>query len=294
VLFDGISEIEGDKAKALARMVALVSEKEMQNSWFVFSTRPLRRTPDALPIARLEPLHLEVIEQIYLPTRTDLDPDQRKQVLRQLASFGTQSIEPLLLTLAINDSLDNTIATTKADLFERYFRRILRVQEERDEIAWQGWKKTLETFADWFMLDTGRRGFGLPHRVLVRLMGGGVGSRSLLGTIGAEYGLTFESEISVLEQLASFGILTSGIRWHFRHDSFEAYFAAGRILAGLEEDDPVDFQIWTGPFAKDFMPVIEFLGEMGTRNLIKMLLKQNPQIPGIWREVLDQKTAYPA
>jgi hypothetical protein len=294
VLFDGISEIEGDKAKALARMVAQVSDKEMQNSWFVFSSRPLRRTPDALPIARLEPLNLEVIERIYLPTRTDLDTEQRQQVLRQLSSFGTQAIEPLLLTLATNDSLDNTIATKKADLFERYFRRILRVQGEREQIAWQGWKKMLETFADWFMLDTGRRGFGLPHRVLVRLMGGGVGSRSLLGTIGAEYGLTFENEISVLEQLASIGILTSGIRWHFRHDSFEAYFAAGRILAGSEEDDPVDLQIWTGPFAKDFLPVIEFLGEMGTRDLVKMFLKQNSQIPGIWREVLDQKTAYSA
>jgi len=294
VLFDGVSEIEGDKAKALARMVALVSGKEMQNSWFVFSSRPLRRTPETLPIVRLEPLQLGVIEQVYLPMRANLDPEQRQQVIRQLVSFGTQSIEPLLLTLAINDSLDNTIATTKADLFERYFRRILRVQGERDQIAWQGWKKLIETLADWFILDTGRRGFGLPHRVLVRLMQGGVTSRSLLGTIEAEYGLTFESEISVLEQLASIGILTSDLRWHFRHDSFEAYFAAVRILAGLEEDDPVDLQIWTGPYARDFLPVIEFLGELGSRDVIKMFLKQNAQIPQIWREVLDQKTAYSA
>jgi hypothetical protein len=286
VLFDGVSEIDGDKAKALAKMVALASEKEMRGSWFIFCTRPLKRTPDGLPVARLQPLEMKVIQKIYLPMRSGLDPEQQKQVLRQLRSFGTGPIEPLLLTLAINDSLNSTIATTKASLFERYFRRLLRVQGESDQTSWEGWRTILETFADWFMLDTGRRGVGLSHRVLVRFMGGSGLSKSLLARIESEYGLAFPNEISVLQQLASVGILTSGIHWLFRHDSFEAYFAASRVLMGLEDEDPVDLQIWTGPSAKEFLPVIEFLREMGTPALIEKLFLETPGIPGIWRDVL--------
>ena len=288
VLFDGVSEIEGDKSKALVRMVSVASDNDMQKSWFVFSSRPLKRVPDTLPVARLEPLKLEVIENVYLPMRTDLDDERRQQVLRQLSSFGTGPIEPLLMTLAIKDSLDNTIAATKAGLFERYFRRILRVQDEADQLTWEGWRTILETFADWFMLDTGRRGYGLTHRVLLRMMAGSGTSRGLLRRVESEYGLGFENEISVLEQLSSVGILAPGMYWRFRHDSFEAYFAAVRILSGLEEDDLVDLQIWTGPLAKDFLPVIEFVREMGSLTLIEKLVNETAGVPENWRNVLTK------
>lgn len=288
VLFDGVSEIEGDKSKALVRMLNVAAESEMQKSWFVFSSRPLKKLPDRLPMARLEPLNIGVIQKVYLPTRTDLDVERRDQVLRQLNSFGAGPIEPLLLTLAINDSLDNTIVPTKAGLFERYFRRILRVQDDADQLTWDGWRTILATFADWFMLDTGRRGYGLTHRVLLRLMVGSGTSRGLLHRIESEYGLKFDNEIMVLEQLSSVGILAPGTYWRFRHDSFEAYFAAVRILWGLEEDHAVDLQIWTGPLAKDFLPVIEFVRELNSDTLIEKLVTETAGMPDTWRRVLTR------
>jgi hypothetical protein len=110
-------------------------------------------------------------------------------------------------------------------------------------------------------------------------------STGLLRKIEAEYGLTFENELSVLEQLASVGILSSGNRWQFRHDTFEAYFAAGQILDGLQEDGYTDLQIWTGPAERDFLPVIEFIREMGTPKAVETLLTQYPQ-SRLWRSVL--------
>jgi hypothetical protein len=284
VLFDGVSEIEGDKSKVLARMFALASDEELQESWFVFSTRPVKRLPDGLPVLQLQALKLDIITRIYLPGRSDLDDEQRERVHRQLVSFDSGPIEPLLLSLAINDSLNSTLASKKADLYERYFRRILRVDADSSQLAWEGWRTVLQTFADWFMLDTGRRGFGLVHRVLIRLMWTGT-TTGLLRKIEAEYGLTFENELSVLEQLASVGILSSGNRWQFRHDTFEAYFAAGQILDGLQEDGYIDLQIWTGPAERDFLPVIEFIREMGTSKAVETLLTQYPQ-SRLWRAVL--------
>jgi hypothetical protein len=293
VLFDGVSEIEGDKSKALARMVTLAAELEMQNSWFVFCSRPLKRIPNGMPVLRLRPLDLDVVQNLYLSTRKDLDKEQQNQVLRQLNSFGPGSLEPLLLSLAINDSLNNTVAASKADLFERYFRRLLRVQPESSRLAWEGWRSILQMFADWMMLDTGRRGYGLTHRVLVRLMWSSGTSSRLIKRAEAEYGLSFDNELAVLEQLSSVGILRSGIRWQFRHDSFEAYFAASRILSGLEEDDPVDLQIWTGPSEKDFLPVIEFVREMATSELNGAISSAYADLPEAWKHALERGSENP-
>ena len=104
----------------------------------------------------------------------------------------------------------------------------------------------------------------------------------------AEYGLSFDSEVFVLEQLASVGILTAGIHWQFKHDSFEAYFAATRILTGLEEDDPVDLQIWTGPLAKDFLPVVDFLRQMASPAQADKVLAETANIPEIWSQTLKR------
>jgi hypothetical protein len=122
---------------------------------------PLGRTPDVFD---LQPLQLDTVENVYLPC-FDLSSDQRAKVLRQLQVFSSRPIDPLLLTKAVADSLGANPSKTYSALFERYFRRLLKIEQDQN-VQWEGWRYCLETFADWFLLSSGSRGVGMPHASL--------------------------------------------------------------------------------------------------------------------------------
>jgi len=288
VLFDGLSEIEGEKTKSIDDIMRTVRDKEMSACRFVFTTRPVRGIPSEIPTFELLPLSLGMIESIYLPRRADLTPEQRTQIVRQLGMFRDDQIDPLLLTLAIDDSTDVSITETTCGLFTRYFRRLLRVENSDHETLWQAWKFILETFADWFMLSSGKRGIGMQHRQLIQRMTTYEGAgTSLIGMIQAAYGSSFTNENALLEQLAAARILEKGPRWRFRHDLFEEYFVASRIVTLIEDGKPVALSAWTGGSTGDFANVLEFTKALASLPLLDALLEY--ELPQAWRDILSKE-----
>jgi len=67
---------------------------------------------------------------------------------------SNRPIEPLLLVMALEQGSAENVSSTRAQLYERYFRRLLRV--ENNQIAWEGWRTALEELANWFLINTGK------------------------------------------------------------------------------------------------------------------------------------------
>lgn len=287
VLFDGLSEIEGEKKKGIDDIMRIVQDKDMRLCRFLFTSRLIRGVPSDVPTVELLPLNLGMIESMFLPSRTDLAPEQQAQVIRQLAIFRDDQIDPLLLALAIDDSSDPSISETTSGLFTRYFRRLLRVENSDQETVWQAWKFVLETFADWFMLSSGQRGVGLQHRRLVQCMTTYEGSGSLLSSIQSIYGLSFPNENALLDQLASARILERGPRWRFQHDLFEEYFAASRIVTLVEEGHPVVLSAWSEGAPGDVANVIEFTKQFASPGVLNVLIQS--ALPKLWRDRFSER-----
>lgn len=286
VLFDGLSEIEGEKKKSIDDILRTARDKDMHSCRFLFTTRPIRGIPPDVHAIELLPLNLGMIESIFLPSRTDLTPEQRDQVIRQLAIFRDDQIDPLLVALAIDDSSDPSISETTSGLFTRYFRRLLRAENSDQETTWQAWRFVLETFADWFMLGTGKRGVGLQHRQLVQRMTTYEGTGSLLSLMQAIYGISFSNENALLDHLAAARILEKGPRWRFQHDLFEEYFAAGRIVTLVEEGKPVVLGAWSGASLGDVANVIDFIKQFASPDVLNLLIKG--ALPKLWRDRLSE------
>jgi hypothetical protein len=282
----GLSEIEGEKKKSIDEIMRTVHDNDMRSCRFLFTTRPVRGIPSDVPALELLPLNLAMIDAIFLPSRTDLVPEQRDQVIRQLGIFRDDQIDPLLLTLAIDDSSDPSISDMTSGLFTRYFRRLLRLESSDQETAWQAWKFVLEIFADWFMLSPGKRGVGLQHRQLVQHMTAYEGTGTLLGSIQAVYGLSFPNENSLLDHLASARILEKGARWRFQHDLFEEYFAASRIVALVEDGRPLVLNAWSGASPADFANVIDFIKQFASADVLNLLIRS--ELPKTWRDKLSE------
>lgn len=70
------------------------------------------------------------------------------------------------MVMAQSDTTE--ISRTQAQLYETYFQRLLGV--DKDSLLWAGWRTALEMLAQWFMLDTGKRGIGLAHEPLLDLI----------------------------------------------------------------------------------------------------------------------------
>jgi len=282
VLFDGLSEIEGEKKKAIDEIMRTVRDKDLRLCRFIFTTRPIRGIPLDVPTLELLPLTLAMISTVFLPSRTDLSPEQRDQVIRQVRIFRDDQIDPLLLALAIDDSSDPSVSENTSGLFTRYFRRLLRVESSDQETIWQAWKFVLETFADWFMLSSGKRGIGLQHRQLIQRMTTYEGNGTLLASVQAIYGLSFTNENMLLDQLAAARILEKGPRWRFQHDLFEEYFAASRLVTIVEDGKPIVLSAWAAASLGDVANVIEFTKQFATAEVLNLLIKN--ELPKVWRD----------
>jgi hypothetical protein len=295
VLFDGLSEIETERSAAIVEIMSKISDEKMKGCRFIFTSRPIRQLPDAIPSMELQPLTIEDIKNIYLPCYPSLMPDRKKQVLLQLQFFRNKPVEPLLFSMAIQDSLDETLSATRAELFEKYFRRVLNVHQKEKETIWLGWKKALESLADWFMLSTGKRGVGLPHKLLLEKMLGiekGMPIRPKLAEQLSEiYGLAVKNNLDLVEQLGSVGIIKGRQTWSFRLDAFEEYFAASRIISAINDGESISFEPWKKN-DEDFLGTVQFLGEMAGPTVQQRLATLD--LPKTWIQQLSPTPAGPA
>jgi energy-coupling factor transporter ATP-binding protein EcfA2 len=176
--------------------------------------------------------------------------------------------------LALHNSLPESleVSSSRAKLYERYFRRLLRV--ESAQLKWDGWRIALENLAHVFVIVSGNRGVGIAYEPLMRIVQGSLPSAAteepLLSRLSSFYHLKFEDGAELLQALESAGLLQSGRRWRFSHDSFEEYFAASWRVSWYAEIPVEDLhrgpslEKWVSMPAKvtEFFGVIGFVAEM--------------------------------
>lgn len=292
VLFDGVTEIQRDKQQGLQEILRTAKNADFRNCRFLISTRPLDYTPAGVPAFQLQPLNAEVISDLLLP-RYGLGRERENQVSQQLQSFGKKPIEPLIFFMAIGQSRAEQISANKSQLYQRYFRRSLGV--ETNDTFWLGWETSLGKLAQWFFLDTGNRGVGLPHKRLVDLIAGKAddnqGSEKLIEALQRRFHLPVKDELDMLQQLEAAGLLQGGRRWRFAHDTFEEYFAASRVLSYLEDEEQWQiFDKWTGSRGseREFIDVLDFLRERLDETTRQQILAL--PLPDKWRDYLEHET----
>jgi len=137
---------------------------------------------------------------------------------------------------------DQHISSTRTQIYERYFRELLGTRKH--DTLWSGWQKALEILALHTLIDTGRRGVGLPHEYLMGLFGekkaGSQTIESLSSQLYRLYHLQVKDELDLLDQLIAAGLLHGGRRWRLARDTFEEFFAASYVVSyfDLNEDLP--------------------------------------------------------
>ena len=291
VLFDGVSEVESDKVQALEEILRTARNADYRRCRFLIATRPIEGTHMQDPSFELQPLTKEVIE-VLLP-RYGLGTEGIYNVRQQLESFGDRAIEPLLLAMMLDQSASEQISQNRAQLYERYFRRLLHVEIHED--WWLGWRRALEVLSQWFMLDTGRRGVGLPREPLLQRMLKEdelewSGSKSLVELMKRFYDIPIERPLELLQRLKSAGIMVEERRWRFAHDTFEEYFAASRVVSMFAEFERwPEVTSWVDKTEQvlDFLDVLAFVREMERGEFLIELAKAD--IPPEWRDYLIGK-----
>jgi hypothetical protein len=182
----------------------------------------------------LQPLTTPVIEKVL--DRYELSVAARNRVRSQIAHFSDGSVEPLLFTMMIEASGDEDLTPNRAALYERYFRRQLKVKTQ-DE--WLGWSDALEMLAAAFVLPAGRRGFGMTHAQLINYLDGRregtANEETTASRLRRLYGIKASDALGILNTLASARILARDRRVRFAHDTFEEYFLARAIVSHVAE-----------------------------------------------------------
>ena len=289
ILFDGVTEVETDRQQSLQEILRTARSADYQGCRFLITTRALEMIPAEVFTIFLRPLTSDVVS--LLLSRYELGPVREKQVRRQLQSFGGKPIEPLLFTMAVRQSSDEHVSSSRAQLYERYFRLLLRAETNED--AWKGWQVALETLAWWFLLSTGKRGLGLPHEPLLDLVMGktsdGQPRENLVEQLRRYYRLPAKDELDLLKQMEAAGLLQSGRRWRFAHDTFEEYFAASYVVSYFDKKEqwPI-LDKWAGDErAQEFLGVLGFVREMVDEPIREQMLKQS--LPSLWQDYLKQE-----
>lgn len=298
ILFDGVSEVSTDTAQALREMIRTARHADYDRCRFIFATRPMEGIPSNVSSFKLQPLTRDVLYNL-LP-RYGLGREREKRIRVQLESLGDKPIEPLLFVMIMAQCYDDKLSSTKAELYERYFRCLLRA--EGDDVVWTGWRVALEALADWFLLRTGRRGVGLPHDRLMRLIGervngdrSGTVEKSLIEKLRDYYHIKVADELDLLRKVESAGLLQPGRRWRFAHDTFEEYFAASFLVAQFDATDQAEWPLlrkWHDRGDEDYMSgneegflgVVDFMREMADKNTKNNVLRFD--IPDSWRRSL--------
>jgi hypothetical protein len=284
ILFDGVSEIDGDKSGAVREIVATAQNAAFRRCRFIIATRPIVETPDDVSRFTLRPLHRDAIA--LLLSRFGITKAQEARVRRQLAAFGSAAIDPLLLRMAIAHSDSSDIRGNRNSLYEAYFRRLLRVEERGKDLLWDGWKRCLDLMSYWFVLQTGRRGRGLPHEELTDRLLGRDSTVSVMERLREDYGLAFTTARELLIYLQTSGILEKRGRWRFAHDTFEEYFAASFLAATVDSDRRPTLFVWRGEEAKrDLGGILEFLSEMDASEAVELITNETPAVDALTPEV---------
>lgn len=291
ILFDGITELETDKQQSLEDILRTARNADFQGCRFLITTRRTDEVPSEVTAFHLKPLTSDVIS-VLLP-RYKLGRERESQVRRQLQSFGEKPIEPLLFTMALEV---NEVSYTRAKLYERYLRRLLRV--DTNETLWSGWRTGLEAFAYWFLVSTGKRGVGLPHKALLDRIAGKGSERepteNLVQELQRFFRLPVKDELDLIQQLEASGLLQRGRRWLFAHDTFEEYFAASYLVSYFAEREQWPFlDHWVG-FEREheFLDILDFVREMVDEPTRQQILELH--IPSLWKDRLKPEIGYEA
>jgi hypothetical protein len=144
VLFDGLSEVP-DRQNAIREVLRTTRHADYRSCRFVIAMRPVEAQPPDLPTFQLRPLERDFTAML-LP-QLDLGETREKRIRIQLSSFGQKPIEPLLFAMAIEQSAGERISYTKAQLYEGYFRRLLRLEGAQSEVQWWGGGQSWEISA---------------------------------------------------------------------------------------------------------------------------------------------------
>lgn len=294
VLFDGLTEIDGDLLTGATEILRKSRDATFRNCRFLISSRPLETSLSSeTNLFQLQPLNMDVISML-LP-RYNLSDTRAAEVRKQLQSFRGKSVEPLIFIMALTvaQSTDGHSPPSISSLYERYFRRLLRV--EGDDLKWSGWRTVLESIAEWSLIDLGNRGSGIAHTQLMKKIGESQieGRKSLFDEVKAGWELPVSTPLSLLQTLRAAGILVleRGRRWRFVHDTFEEYFAASRIASILSDADSPDFSAWSGSSEKqaEFLSVLEFVLELADTGAASKLAEL--PLPDLWRTFLRRDGA---
>lgn len=283
ILFDGVSEVI-TPTQSLTEIIRTAQHADYRSCRFIISTRPLDSVPSGVSIFHLHPLTFNIISDMLKHSKLGIA--HKNQVLRQLQYFGQKPIAPLLFSMIMEAHEDQYISSTRTQIYERYFRELLRAR--KDDTLWSGWQKALETLALHTLIDTGRRGVGLPHEYLMHLIcEKKVGSQtieSLSSQLYRLYHLQVKDELDLLNQLIAAGLLHRGRRWRFAHDTFEEFFAASYIVSyfDLNENLP-SLDKWRESKEQEeaFSYVIEFVQEMLDDSSRERLM--NIDLPHRWK-----------
>ena len=264
ILFDGVSEVTTPK-QTLTEIIRTAQHSDYRSCRFIISTRPLDSVPKGVHIFQLHPLTFDIISDLL--THSKLEIAHRNHVLRQLQYFGEKPIAPLLFSMIMEGHEDQHISSTRSQVYERYFRELLGVRE--DDTLWSGWQKALETLALHTLINTGRRGVGLPHENLMNLIGENTVSSQRIQSLPSElyrlYRLQVKDELDLLNQLVAAGLLHGGRRWRFAHDTFEEFFGASYIVSYLDSNEKFpSLNKWKESKEQEqaFCDVIEFVQEI--------------------------------
>jgi hypothetical protein len=198
--------------------------------------------------------------------------------------------------MIIKQSTDERISESRATLYEGYFQRILKADPNGS--LWRGWRVAFENLAEWFLLETGNRGYGLTYETLLKRIGGklsdGNSGQSLIESLGLLYHFPARDGFDLIHKAESLGLLTAGRRWRFAHDTFEEYFAASRLASVFDETGawpPLDNWITHPGREQDFLEVLDFVTEMSDRNTVKKFVEL--PIPAAWKARLVRSTSQP-
>jgi photosystem II stability/assembly factor-like uncharacterized protein len=289
VLFDGLTEIDGDLVTGAAEILRKAKDATFSKCRFLISSRPLETSLSAeTNLFHLQPLNMDVISML-LP-RYNLSDSRAAQVRKQLQSFHEKSVEPLIffMALTVAQANEGSAQPSRSTLYESYFRRLLRV--EGDDLKWSGWRTVLEAIAGWSLIESGNRGSGIAHSQLTKKIGEAEteGGKSLFENVQAGWELPVRSPLSLLQTLHAAGVLVleRGRRWRFAHDTFEEYFAASRIVSILSDACTPDLSSWSTTVEKqtEFLNVLEFVRELSDMDTTLKLA--DVELPDSWRTFL--------
>jgi hypothetical protein len=271
VMFDGMSELPTADT-AIGEVIRFCRSADYRNCRFLLAGRSMAEATD-LPVVELQPMNSKAISDLL--EKSGLGEVRKERIKRQLSAFESSAIVPLLWSMAVEESRDGNVSQSRAQLYERYFRRLLNVQGAQFDLQWAGWRSLFEQMARWFFLASSSRGQGLPHGALVdRLTAAGApkDTESPVAAVIRRYPMPFKSALELLESADEAGILEGGRRWRFAHDTYEEFFAACWITACVEEQQPIEISAnwYVSPDKRQELAELrKFCADMGSATALR-------------------------